>query len=272
MFKFAALGALYHKDKPEYFEQCLISLSNQTKKIPIYIVIDGPIGLELEALIKKYSCLEIIYYRLQTNLGLSRVLSYAIEKLNYKFDYIIRFDSDDINHLNRFEVLINYIEENKPDLVSSHMNEINESGELFSKKLIPISQEQIKRTFPYRNPINHPASAFSIKAAMKAGGYKEMPFFEDYYLWVRMYKNGYKIMNIDSFLVDFRAVDSMLKRRYGFSYLKHEAYFIWTRNLEGIFNPLENFISFLVRFFSKIFGFKFYKMIYFSLRQKSKSS
>ena len=42
--KFAALGALYNQDKPEYFEECLISLSNQTKKIPTYIVIDGPIG------------------------------------------------------------------------------------------------------------------------------------------------------------------------------------------------------------------------------------
>jgi len=266
--EFAALGALYYQDKPEYFEECLKSLSNQTKKIPIYIVIDGPIGHELETIITKYNNLEITYFKLNTNSGLARALDHSVKRLRDKVDYIIRFDSDDINHSNRFEILINFIEQKKPDLVSSHMNEINEDSKLFSKKLVPTSQKQIKRIFPYRNPINHPASAFNIEAILSVGGYKEMPFFEDYYLWARMHKSGFKIMNIDNFLVDFRATDMMIKRRYGLSYLKHEIYFIWKRNLEGIFNPLENILSFLIRFTSKIFGLKIYKLIYFSLRKK----
>ena len=269
MIKFAALGALYHGDKPKYFEECLISLVNQIKEIPIYIVIDGPIGYELEEVIAKYKDLKITYFKLEKNLGLAKALGHAVEKLKDKVDYIIRFDSDDINHINRFEVLVKFIEEHKPDLVSSYMNEINENGELFSKKLVPISQKQIKRIFPYRNPVNHPASAFRVNAALEVGSYKEMPFFEDYYLWARMHKSGYKIMNIDNFLVDFRATDMMLKRRYGLSYLKYEAYFIWNRNLEGIFNPLENLLSFLMRFASKTFGLRAYKLIYFSLRKKN---
>ena len=43
-----ALGAVYEGDNPEYLNECLISLTNQTISIPIFIVIDGPISDSLQ--------------------------------------------------------------------------------------------------------------------------------------------------------------------------------------------------------------------------------
>jgi len=266
--KFAALGAIYNGDQPQYLNECLYSLSAQTRKIPIYIVVDGPINPNLEKVIKTHNSLDIVYFRLKDNVGLAKSLAHVIRHIGSEFDYLIRFDADDVNHIERFEVMINFIKKNRPDLVSSHMNEIDDKSIIFSRKVVPVDPKDIKRVFPYRNPINHPASAFNVKSVIDSGGYKEMPFFEDYYLWARMYHRDFKIMNIDKTLVNFRATELMLNRRYGFAHFKDELHFIRTINNEGIFSAYQNFLSLTLRAISKLFGFKIYKYLYFSLREK----
>ena len=48
----------------------------------------------------------------------------------------------------------------------------------------------------------------------------DMPYFEDYWLWVRMLKAGYKVKNIDQVLVRVRAGQDMIVRRGGLNYAK----------------------------------------------------
>ena len=47
-----------------------------------------------------------------------------------------------------------------------------------------------------------------------------MPYFEDYWLWARMVKAGYKTKNIDAVLVKVRAGQDMIARRGGWEYVK----------------------------------------------------
>ena len=184
-----------------------------------------------------------------------------------KFEYVIRFDSDDINMPDRFEKLQNYIYKNKPDLVSSHMYEIDENDRVFSERKVPIYSDDIRRKIPYRNPINHPASAFKITSVQASGGYKEMPFFEDWYLWIRMLNSGFIIENMDEFLVAFRATDDMVLRRYGKAYVKNELNFFLCRSREKLISPLHNWIALILRLSSKIFGFSAYKKIFYLIRK-----
>lgn len=264
---FIALGALYNGDCESYLDKALASLSRQTVSIPICIVIDGPISAPLESKIAEYEYLNIKLIRLEKNLGLANALSHAVSLLRDKFDYIIRFDSDDINLPNRFEAICNYINEYKPDIVSSHMYEIDEDGNVFSERKVPIGSDQIAKKLPYRNPINHPASAFKISSVLAAGGYQEMPFFEDWYLWIRMFDAGFKIENIDDFLVSFRATDAMVARRYGLSYVKYELNFFHRRSKEKLINPIENWLAFFARLAVKAFGFKAYKQVFYWIRK-----
>ena len=262
-----ALGAVYEGDNPEYLNECLISLTNQTISIPIFIVIDGPISHSLQKKLQEYNHLGINFIRLDRNMGLAKALSHAVQQLRHKFEYIIRFDADDINMPDRFEKLRKYISNYKPDLVSSHMFEIDENGRVFSERRVPIKTTEIKKKMPYRNPINHPASAFKISSVLEVGGYQEMPFFEDWYLWIRMQNADFKIENIDEFLVSFRATDEMVARRYGISYVKHETNFFLSRSKENLINPIQNWSAFLARLLAKLFGFKIYKKIFYWMRR-----
>lgn len=266
-YRFCALGALYDGESTHNLIECLNSLKSQSLKIPIYIVIDGPIRKELESVLDQYRDLEIQYFRRIENQGLARALQAGLENLEKKYDYVVRFDSDDINLSNRFEVLTKFCIKKSPDLVSSHMYEINENSEIFSERKVPIGHNKIEICLPYRNPINHPASAFKISSVLAAGGYQEMPFFEDWYLWIRMFHAGFKIENIDDFLVSFRATDAMVARRYGLSYVKHELNFFHRRSKEKLINSIENWLAFLARLAVKAFGFKAYKQVFYWIRK-----
>ena len=265
--KICALGALYHGDKSTFLVECLDSLRSQTFKLPLIMVIDGPISKELEEILILYKDLNISLIRNIENLGLAAALQKALNAIKDEYDYVIRFDSDDINDPKRFEIIVNYFTSYDIDLLSSHMHEIDENGNIFSKRDVPVGQKKIKRKFPYRNPINHPASAFRLTSVISVGGYKEMPFFEDWYLWTRMHKAGFKICNINDYLVSFRATDSMVARRYGFSYVKHEVNFFRQRSRENLINPIENWLAFLVRLTLKAFGFKAYKKVFYWIRK-----
>ena len=266
-YRFCALGALYAGEKSKYFDQCLKSLNEQTFKIPIYIVVDGLIPQELEDLVKKYEHLKITLFRKNKNEGLAKALQHGLKMLQKDYDYVIRFDSDDINRKDRFDKIKNFCIKFKPDLVSSHMFEIDNTGKIFSKRKVPISSYEIKKMMTYRNPINHPACAFRLDSVLDVGGYKNMPFFEDWYLWLRLVKKGNSILNIDEYLVFFRATDEMVARRFGLNYMKHEAYFFFIRSKENLVNPIINWLFFLLRFLIKCFGFRFYKKLFFWIRR-----
>jgi glycosyltransferase involved in cell wall biosynthesis len=266
-YKFCALGALYNGEEVKYFDLCLKSLSGQTIKIPIFIVIDGFIRNELEGVLNKYEHLNIVLFRKNKNEGLAKALQYGLEILHEDYDYVIRFDSDDINREERFQKIREFCIEYKPDLVSSHMLEIDNDGKVFSQRKVPYSSSEIEKMIAYRNPINHPASAFKLNAVLAVGGYKNMPFFEDWYLWLRLFKKGGSILNIDEYLVFFRATDEMVARRFGLNYMKHEAYFFFIRSQENLVHPLKNWFFFIIRCLVKCFGFKFYKKLFFWIRR-----
>ena len=267
MYKFVALGALYNKDNPIFFEECLKSIKDQTIKIPIYIIIDGPICSDLRKVLTSYESLNIKFFQNEKNLGLAKSLQKAILQLKGSFDYVLRFDADDINLSERFEITQNFVFEHNPDLVSGHMYEINEKSEIFSQRKVPIKYKNFIKYICFRTPINHPASCFNLNSVIEAGGYEEMPFFEDWFLWSKMVNKGYKIRNIDEYLVKFRATDSMIRRRFGLNYMKNERNFFLARHRKKLVDRKKNFMAYILRTISKFFGFRIYKEFFYLIRK-----
>ena len=60
---------------------------------------------------------------------------------------------------------------------------------------------------------------FRKQAILESGNYQDMPYFEDYWLWVRMLQKGYIVKNIENILVNVCAGEKMLSRRHGKVYL-----------------------------------------------------
>ena len=263
----AALGALYGGDDPGYFEQCLESIRTQTVNVPVYIVVDGPIGRDLEQVTEKFREMNVHYLRRTENKGLASALQYGLNYLAPQYEYLIRFDADDVNRQDRFEVLIDLVSQSLPDLASSQMVEIDASGAEFSRRNVPLTEQSVKRWMPFRNPINHPACIFNIKAAINVGGYLDMPFFEDWYLWERMLADRCKVINSSEYLVYFRATDDMVRRRHGSHYRRHERRFFIQRLKDGHSSRFLLILSLLARQLSKLLSFTLYRKLFFSLRR-----
>lgn len=109
---FSVLMSVYFKENPEYFDLALKSnLLDQTLKPSEFILVcDGPLNIELEKVIEKYSELfpEIFkVYRLSKNGGLGEALNYGLKKCMYEI--IARSDSDDICVAERFEKQIEFL-------------------------------------------------------------------------------------------------------------------------------------------------------------------
>lgn len=240
---FCALGAVYGGDNPDYFELALLSVIKQTFRVPICLVIDGPIPKPLEEVLAKYIDEIDHLIRRPQNAGLGPSLRYALEQLKNSFEYAIRFDSDDINYESRFETIINAIEAEEFDLVGSHIQECNgpKLDNIISIRKVPIDPSEIISKMALRNPFNHPSVAFRIEAVLAAGNYEDVPFFEDWYLWAKMVAGNLHVGNIDKPLVKFRFSPKMLNRRRGLNYIKYELSFyrkLWNLGSYGTFRIL----------------------------------
>ena len=103
--KFSVLMSLYLKEKPEYLNEALKSVINQTvKPNEIVIVYDGPITTELKSVVEQYvsnnpGLIKIIDN--PENKGLGLALADGVPQCTYEL--IARMDTDDICRKDRFE-------------------------------------------------------------------------------------------------------------------------------------------------------------------------
>lgn len=219
--KFSVLLSVYNKEKPLSLKQCFDSLLSQTL-LPneIILVKDGPLNSELEKIIsiytKKNSIIKVV--SLEKNLGLGKALNEGLKHCS--FDLIARMDTDDISKPNRFEKQIEVFQNNPEiDVCSAWIEEFEDDlNHILSTKRLPEKHEDIKQYAKSRCPINHPVAMFKKKSVINAGGYLHFPLYEDYYLWIRMLKNGARFYNIQESLLYFRISPDMFKRRGGLKY------------------------------------------------------
>jgi glycosyltransferase involved in cell wall biosynthesis len=119
--------------------------------------------------------------------------------------YIARIDGDDYCHKNRFESQLKFKAENEYDIVGTWGNFISEEGKLLRKIKFPIHHKQIREKMMLYDPILHPSVLLEKKIIVKLGLYDEnYEFAEDYELWFRAFKNGYKFGNVPEFLTFIR--------------------------------------------------------------------
>lgn len=222
--KFSVLMSIYYKEKSDNLKLALESLINQTlKPDEIVLVEDGALTKELDELIafyeNNYKFIKVL--RLQKNVGLGNALN---EGLKYcKYDYVARMDSDDISVENRFEKQISYLKFNKDvDALGGYIMEFDEiSYNDISLRKVPLEQEDIEKYLIKRNPMNHVTVIFKKDSVIRVGGYKDCPYFEDYFLWSRMISNNMNLRNISDILVKVRAGLKMSNRRGNIKYIKH---------------------------------------------------
>lgn len=222
---------VYHRTDASEALRSIDSIVTQTYKADeIIVAIDGPISEQLRREIKTIQAatpnLKVIGR--PNNSGLAQILNFAISQS--KGDFIARMDSDDISAQHRFETQISEIVRHDLDLIGSTVTEVSKRGR--RKKPMPLLQEEIIRYSRSRNPFNHPTVIFKKSLWEAVGGYHDVPYFEDYDLWLRMLSAGASTRNIDEPLVEMVMEYDDFRRRHGFSYAKHELEFVF-RQVKG---------------------------------------
>ena len=223
---FSVSMCVYGGDNPDWFDEALKSVVNQTV-LPneIVLVVDGPIPETIQSVIDKYEkehsdLFNIIYF--SENQGHGNARRAGLEAC--KNELVALMDADDICVGDRFEQQLKIYEENDIDIAGGNISEfIDKSENIVAYRNVPTTDDDIKKYMKKRCPFNQMTIMFKKSSVQKAGGYIDWYCDEDYYLWLRMAQNNCTMMNTGTTLVNVRVGKDMYKRRGGIKYFKSEA-------------------------------------------------
>ena len=272
MNDYSILMSVYQKECADYLQMAMDSIWKQT--IPpndFVLVCDGPLNKSLDEIIydmgKKHpGVLHII--RLPKNQGLGNALNIGLHYC--KNDLIARMDSDDISRPDRCKKQLE-IFQNHPEIsiCSGIVEEFSDNpNQIGSLRIPPETHQEIISFAKRRCPFNHPCVMYRKSSVERAGGYQDFYLLEDYYLWIRMLKNGCIGYNIQQPLLWMRAGDGMYKRRSGWKFAKSQiALFQYMRNT-GFISTLECYANDTMRIFSSLMPNAIRKYAYMILLRK----
>ena len=169
---------------------------------------------------------KFILIKNEKNLGLNETLNKCLALA--KGDYIARMDGDDISVPERFREQLDAFDEN-PDIaiVGSDMELFDENG-VWGRTHKPFRPSN--KYFMRKNPHCHASCMVKKEAFDAVGGYtvdNKLLRVEDYHLWVKMYAEGYRGININKPLYkmrDNRDAQARRKFRYRINAVYAKAY------------------------------------------------
>ncbi|MBR5923731.1 MAG: glycosyltransferase [Clostridia bacterium] len=220
MEKYSVLMPLWYKENTEYLKTSLLSILGQTVKPDEVVMIeDHPISGEMKKLIEDLFADSGVDLNIYENFeldkkGLSSILNYGVAKCRNSL--IARMDTDDIAYEGRCEAELKAFEaDGELALVGGFADEFDEDPDVIAAvHTVPTKTEDIKKRMKYTNPFNHPTVMFKKDVILACGNYDcNLKKNEDYELWYRVVKGGYKCKNIGESLIKFRRGASFNKRR-----------------------------------------------------------
>lgn len=228
MSTISALCSVYSSTLSSEFSLSIDSLlSNTSLPDQIVIVVDGPIHSDVNILLDSYSIDPLFtIVKSKSNLGLGPALNLGISHCTS--EYVLRFDTDDVNLSNRVSHVRAYLNSNPHvDLLSTAVVEFfpgTSRQYFFRKRYINYSSSINPQLMYFVNPINHPAAVVRTSLFQSISLYPDCPSFEDYMLWLIFKKNDVKFASSSTPTVLMRR-ESLSSRRTGLLFFVRELKF-----------------------------------------------
>ena len=207
-----------HQDVPiRYIKEAVTSVQEQDFTSYEFLVIaDGPLDPLQEAYLKEQAERDerIVFHQLEENIGPGGARNVGI--MNARGTYLAVADADDICVPGRIGIEVMYLDSH-PDVtvVGSACEVVNEEGGTIGYRHLPESPDELRRYAQFFCPLNNP-TIMGRASVLKRYGYDETRRKgEDYWLWIRLLKDGYKIANVKEPLIRFRVSADLYKRRVG---------------------------------------------------------
>lgn len=205
----------------EFIRESVESILNQTYSDFEFIIVDDGSTDNTVEIIKSYNDSRIKLYVLEENVGVGAALQYGLTKVSEK--YLAKADADDIYLPTRFEKQKKFLDKNTDiDLVKTLIEYFpdNEDVKKSSRYIymkntkekqlnIIRSSEQIKKRLYWWCCIPHTSIMAKAKAVKKIC-YQNLKLGEDYNLFYKMNKKGYKMATLKENLVKVRVRDSSI--------------------------------------------------------------
>jgi glycosyltransferase EpsE len=190
-----------------YIDECIESILNQSYQNIEIIICDDASTDNSYLMLKKWQAKDPRIILLQNNQNVHSACSRNSCIDLAKGKYILIQDIDDVSKINRISILVNSIINNDIDFVSSCMATIDDSGHIDYNKILKHKESPSKYDFLWGISFNHPATLFKKEILNRVNGYrvaKETRGAEDYDMFMRMYANGAKGININEILYLYR--------------------------------------------------------------------
>lgn len=235
---FTVLLPVYGGDQVAFFDQAMQSLAGSTvQPDAVLICQDGALPDALAASVEAWA--RRSGARVAENpgpRGLHHNLNHAIKSV--RTPWIARCDADDINLPRRFEAQVACLAA-RPEIgvLGGDLIEFWPDGRERHKSM-PLSHGEIVARARWRSPINHNTVFYRTEDVLAAGGYPDVPFKEDYGLWMRLIGRGIEFANIREDLVRARLGALFYSRRAGVRNFQSEwALYKIRRNVPGLAGP-----------------------------------
>ena len=211
---FSVLQSVYKNDKPEFLDNALESISQQTL-IPneIILVKDGEISEKLLEIITKWEKkLPITFVGYSENKGLAHALNYGLTFI--KTELVARMDSDDICYPDRFEKQVLQFEKDKDlSILGTGIEEFYDNHNFKQIRLYPEFSNKKSKSLYKGTPLAHPTVMLKTEILKKFLYNEQTKCNEDIELWFRLLMNNYSIRTLQEPLLHFRITDGTFKRR-----------------------------------------------------------
>ncbi|WP_456277646.1 glycosyltransferase [Bacillus sp. AK128] len=205
----------------KWIEDSVKSILKQTFKDFEFIIIDDGSSDGTSNYLKRLTDSRIIIVYQEENQGIVSALNKGIKLAKGK--YIARMDADDISFPTRLESQFNFLEQNKEYvLVASNIETFTHETDIKGGIIQEFqewynsahSDEEIRKTLPIGNCLNHPSVMFRSESILATGLYKpQFQLAEDYELFIRLSGFG-KMYKLTERLLKYRIHSNQLSSTY----------------------------------------------------------
>jgi glycosyltransferase involved in cell wall biosynthesis len=200
-------------DGPELLAKSLKSLEIQSVYPDEIVLLKNGLLSPIQELIIEDFFSRILYKKLillsNITLDFGDALNKCISQVSST--YLIRHDPDDISLPNRVEKLKEFSKKSDVDIIHSSILEFNRKTGFMRKSGSGLDANHF-RNFIIRNPIAHSSVMFKVSKILEVGGYTNVRFAEDYYLWLKVLKLNTSFGFINEALVIFDFTNVLHKR------------------------------------------------------------
>lgn len=203
-----------YNEPAEILRKSIQSILDQTLTNIEVLVFDDSTSDETRSILDSFSedtRLRII----RSNKRIGFVLSLNLGLQQARGNFIARMDGDDVSLPNRLEIQTTFLKQHPSiSVVGGSIYIIDEKGVILSKRKYPTFGFLLNLFSIYRNPLAHPTVIFRRECIEK--GFFYDPSYkkaEDLELWLRLKKNGFRIANVSDFVLKYRVIGDLSKKR-----------------------------------------------------------